>query len=81
MCCFSIQYTEGSVVVFACVASCIFRGKSPGNTVASQNVLEQKCSCLQMHIYAHTDITTDTQTQTLQGMHRSASHKPYHDVR
>lgn len=29
----------------------------------------------------HTDTESDTQTQTLQGLHRSASHKPHSDVR
>lgn len=74
----SVQYTEGHVMGFACVACC-----AP-NTVChyttgkhTTSVHVRKCS----YSHKYTDAITDKQTETLQGMHRSASHKPYHDVR
>lgn len=33
------------------------------------------------YIHICADKSSDTQTQTLEGIHRSAFHKPYHDVR
>lgn len=53
--------------------------RQPGYTrVIQRNLREHKCSCSQTQM-KHTD--TNIQSQTLQGMHRSTSHKPYHDVR